>query len=110
MRSLIVVVHGKRMLVKHGKSAGKNFGVLEYRDVLTTNEGIDALVLSHGHLPDHQIVKRADKNDPRLIHCIRTTAGVDFLGYQDKSNLFISPLGLTRVTVTENGIFKVELM
>lgn len=101
MRSLILVINGKRILVKHGHSAGKNLGELEYREVLTNNEAIDVIVLSHVHIPDHKIIKRADKNDPRLIHLVRTTAGVEFLPYQDKSNLYISPAGLTRITFTK---------
>lgn len=86
-----------RCLVKHGKSAGKNFGVMEFREVLATNEDIDAFVLSHVHIPEHKIVQRPTIEDPREIHLIRTTAGVAFLPYQDKANLFICPLGLTRV-------------
>jgi len=108
MKSLLVSINGKwRMLVKHGKSAGKNFGVMEWRDVLTTNEDIDVFVLSHGHVPDWMIVKRPTIEDPREIHLVRTTAGVSFLPYQDKANLFISPIGLTRIIFNSTKI-KVE--
>lgn len=102
MKSLLLEVKTKnsvwRCLVKHGKSAGKNFGVIEFREVLATNEDIDVFVLSHVHIPEWRIVKRATLDDPRETHLVRTTAGVAFLPYQDRANLFISPLGLTKIT------------
>lgn len=110
MKSLLLRINGTyRILVKHGKSAGKNFGVMEWRDVLTTNEDIDVFVLSHGHIPEHIILKRPTIEDPREIHLVRTTAGVAFLPYQDKANMFIAPAGLTRITFDKSNI-KVDLI
>ena len=121
MQSLIVevTVKGKfyRVLFKHGKSAGKNFGIIEFRDVLDVNDKVDAVVLSHVHLPMHIIVKlvstqsiEEEENDGenRLVHLIRTTAGVGFIPYQDKGNMYVSPLGMTRLTF--NAELKVELL
>ena len=109
MRSLILNVNGKRVLVKHGTKAGMTFGVAECGEVLKTNEDVDMIVLSHVHLPMHMIVKRATEGKPREIHFVRTTAGVEFLGYQDKSNFFITPIELlTRVTFGTK--IKVELI
>jgi len=81
---------------------------MEWRDVLTTNEDIDVFVLSHGHVPEWIIIKRPTIEDPREIHLVRTTSGVSFLPYQDKQNLFISPIGLTRIIFNSTKI-KVEL-
>jgi len=109
MRSLILNVNGKRVLVKHGTKAGQTFGVAEFGEVLKTNEDVDMIVLSHLHLPLHMIVKRATEGKPREVHFVRTTAGVEFLGYQDKSNFFITPIELlTRVTF--GAKIKVELV
>lgn len=105
-----------RVLFKHGKSAGKNFGVLEFRDVLDVNDKVDVIVLSHLHLPEHRIVKlvatksieeEENNGEDRVVHLIRTTGGVPFLPYQDKGNMFVSPLGITKLYFNDN--FEVEL-
>jgi hypothetical protein len=45
--------------------------------------------------------------DDRIVHFVRTTAGIPFFDYQDKGNMFVSPLGLTKLIF--NGELKVEL-
>lgn len=121
MQSFIVDVQVKdknwQILFKHGKSAGKNFGILEFRDVLMPNDRIDAVVLSHIHLPLHMIVKEVatksieeeeiEDAEERIVHFVRTTAGIAFLSYQDKGNMFVSPIGLTKLYF--NNELKVEL-
>jgi predicted phosphodiesterase len=107
-RSLILNINNKRFLIKHGHSAGKTFGVMEFRDVLTTNEDLDGIIMSHTHVPEYTPVKRTTNDKPRLIHLIRTCAGVEFLGYQDNSNFFVSPIGLTKVIIGQ-GIHDVDV-
>jgi len=111
MKSLLlkIIKDGKiwRCLIKHGKSAGKNFGIMEFRELLAVNESIDIFVLAHVHIPMHIIVKRTTIEDPRLVHLVRACAGIPFLPYQDKANLFIAPLGLTKLFF--NKKLKVEL-
>jgi len=111
MRGLLLKVATKdrewRCLIKHGKSAGKNWGIIEFRDVMATNEDIDIFVLSHVHIPMYIMVKRPTIDDPRLIHLVRTCAGIAFLPYQDKANLYVAPLGLTKLCF--NKEIKVEL-
>lgn len=112
MQSMIleVEINGKlwRVVMKHGTSCGKNLGILEFRDVMAVHENIDAIILSHVHIPMHIIVRRSAVDDPRTVHWIRTTAGVAFYPYQDKKNLFISPLGVTKLTF--NKRLKVEVI
>lgn len=123
MQSFIVNVAIKdktwKILFKHGKSAGKTFGVMEFHEVSDVNDKVDGVVLSHLHLPLHIIVKKVaiktieeeeeKDGENRIIHYIRTTAGLEFAPYQDKANLYVSPLGITKLyfSVTE---FKVELI
>ena len=122
MQSFVVEVMIKnklyRVLFKHGKSAGKNFGIMEFRDVLDVNDKMDAVVLSHLHLPLHLIVKliamksieeeeEKTTGKDRIIHLVRTTAGMAFAPYQDKGNLYVSPLGITKLIF--DAELKVEL-
>jgi predicted MPP superfamily phosphohydrolase len=120
MQSFIVeiTVKGKlyRIMFKHGKSAGETFGVTEFRKVLEVNDRLDVVVLSHVHIPMYMVVKLvATKSieeeeitkDDRIVHFVRTTAGIPFFDYQDKGNMFVSPLGLTKLIF--NGELKVEL-
>lgn len=108
MRSLIVNINGYRMFVKHGISAGKNFGVMEYRELLTNNEDVDIFVLSHLHIPMYIAPKRNAQGNSRQLHLIRTTAGISFAPYQDEKNLFASPQGMTRITFSKK--LQVELI
>src|SRR3989304_4300157 len=85
MQSFIinVTVKGKlwKILFKHGKSAGRNFGVTEFHDILDVNSEVNIVVLSHLHLPMYIIVKlvavdsieeeEANITD-RIVHLIRT--------------------------------------
>jgi predicted phosphodiesterase len=121
-QSFIVDVEVKdktyKILFKHGKSAGKTFGVMEFHEVSDVNERIDAIVLSHLHLPMHVIVKlvatktveeeEQKDGEDRLVHYIRTTAGIAFAPYQDKANYYVSPLGMTKLLF--NSELKVELL
>jgi predicted phosphodiesterase len=120
MQSFIVevTVKGKlyRILFKHGKSSGKAFGIIEFRDVLEVNDKVDVIVLSHVHLPMYMPVKLAaiksieeeeESGNDRIVHFVRTTAGEPFFAYQDKGNMFVSPVGLTKLIF--NGELKVEL-
>jgi hypothetical protein len=122
MQSFIVdvVIKDKtwKILFKHGKSAGKTFGVMEFHEVSDINEKIDAVVLSHLHLPLHIIIKKVatktieeeeQKNgETRIIHYVRTTAGLEFAPYQDKANFYVSPLGITKLHF--NTELRVELI
>jgi hypothetical protein len=122
MQSFIVDVTIKdktwKILFKHGKSAGKTFGVMEFHEVSDVNDKIDGVVLSHLHLPLHIIVKKVatktieeeeQKNgETRIIHYIRTTAGLEFAPYQDKANFYVSPLGITKLYFSTTEL-KVEL-
>ena len=72
---------------------------MEFRDVLTNNEDIDSVIMSHIHIPEYKPLKRTTSGEPRLIHLIRTCAGVEFPAYADNSNLFVAPLGLTKVII-----------
>lgn len=120
MQSFIVDVTVKdktwKILFKHGKSAGKTFGTMEFHEVSDVNEKIDAVVLSHLHLPMHIIVKKVatieekeeQKNsESRTIYYVRTTSGIEFAPYQDKANFYVSPLGITKLIF--NSELKVEL-
>jgi predicted phosphodiesterase len=120
MQSFIVDVTVKdktwKVIFKHGKSAGKTFGVMEFHEVSDVNEKVDAVVLSHLHLPAHIVVKivatktieeEEKSGGTRIVHYIRTTSGVDFAPYQDKANFYASPLGITRLIF--NNELKVEL-
>ena len=121
--SLIVdiTIKGKtwKILFKHGKSAGKTFGVMEFHEVSDVNERIDVVVLSHLHLPLHLIVKKVatktieeeeqGNGEDRIMHYVRTTSGIAFAPYQDKANYYVSPMGITKLMFTENGI-EVELI
>jgi len=123
MQSFIIDVTVKdkswKILFKHGKSAGKTFGVMEFHEVSDVNENIDAVVLSHLHLPLHIIVKRVGtksveeaykegNTEGKIIHYIRTTSGIAFAPYQDKANFYVSPLGITKLLF--NSELKVELI
>jgi hypothetical protein len=123
MQSLILElkVKGKlwKILFKHGRSAGKTFGMMEYRDILTVNTDINIVVLSHLHLPlwmpvslwqnipieEVEYLSRLGEKDG-IVHLVRTTAGVATQAYQDEMNLFKSPTGLTKLFF--NGDFRVE--
>lgn len=112
-RALILEVNSGektyRTLIKHGSRAGKNFGVLEFRDILAVNEDFDMIVLSHLHIPEYRVLRRAGEGNPQEIHMVRTTAPMDLPAYADKANLFISPGGITKVRYLKDGI-KVELL
>jgi len=103
-----------KTMFKHGKSAGKTFGVMEFHEVSDVNEKVDAVVLSHLHLPAHIIVKLVatktaeEEQTNRVVHYIRTTSGIDFVPYQDKANFYVSPLGITKLHF--NKEIKVELV
>lgn len=121
MQGFIVEVTVKNktwcILFKHGKNAGKSFGILEFGEVLKANDDVDAVVLSHIHLPLHMIVKEIGTKsieeeedldgEERIVHLVRTTAGIAFIPYQDKGNMFVSPLGLTKLYF--NSELKVKL-
>ena len=123
MQSFIIDVTVKdkswKILFKHGKSAGKTFGVMEFHEVSDVNEDLDVVVLSHLHLPLHIIVKRVGTKsveeayamgdvEGKIIHYIRTTSGIAFAPYQDKANFYVSPLGITKLLF--NSELKVELI
>lgn len=107
-----------KVLFKHGKSAGKTFGVMEFREVSDVNEKFDAIVLSHLHIPMLIPVKLAasrtieeeeqQNGNNRMVYYIRTTAGIAFAPYQDKANYYASPLGMTKLHF--NSELKVELL
>lgn len=107
MSSLIINANNKRIIFKHGHKAGKNMGIIEFNDILETTEGIDAIVLSHTHLPMHATRCRSDNGKLQHIDCIRTTSGVLFSPYQDRGNMYVSPLGLTKLFI--NNKIEVEL-
>jgi len=121
MQSFIVEVSIKdkiyKIIFKHGKSAGVNFGMQEFNEIVKVNEKVDIIVLSHLHLPWHGIVKlvatksieeeECNGND-RIVHLVRTTSGIAFAPYQDKGNLYVSPLGMTKIIF--NCELKVELL
>ena len=121
MQSFIinVTVKGKlyKTIFKHGKSAGRNFGVTEFHEILDVNSEVNVIVLSHLHLPMHIIVKQVSTESieeeensftNRTVHLVRTTSGIAFAPYQDKANLYVSPMGITKLIF--NGDLKVELI
>lgn len=112
-RSLVLTINTGTVtyhtLLKHGCKAGTSFGIIEFANVLAVNEDLDAIIMSHVHIPLYQPLMRTTENEPRRVHCIRTTAPKGLPPYADRANLFVANGGMTRVHYKHKDI-KVELL